>query len=152
MTLEEAKKSIAESIEGYKRLITENERHFDGEDLLSRGNLMGLAVAKNLIDSIEPARIPERMTLTELAHELRKLFNFRWLTYDRRGDDWYVINLWKSKPVYEIGMWCPKRDIESDYPQSINRLFLKPEIELDLSEYPDTYGQIDYSKCIVEVE
>lgn len=147
MTLEEARKEI-------QAHVNEQWEEFEKTgSLFCQGCAFGGNAALAILNEVDSEPVgKDKMTLTELAHELRKLFNFRWLTYDRRGDDWYVINLWKSKPVYEIGMWCPKRDIESDYPQSINRLFLKPEIELDLSEYPDTYGQIDYSKCIVEVE
>ena len=94
------------------------------------------------------------MTLKEVANELRKVFEFSWLTYDRRGDDWYVLNLWKRKPVYENGMWCPEMDAESYYPQSIDRKSLRSDITLDLSEYPSMPITClpDYSKCIVEVE
>ena len=94
------------------------------------------------------------MTLNELARELRKVFEFKWLTYDRRGDDWYVINLWKSKPVYQFDMWYPRGDADRDCPQIIDRQFLRSGNELDLSEYPSMpiTNLPDFSKCIVEVE
>lgn len=93
------------------------------------------------------------MTLTELAKELRKIFQFNWLTYDRRSDDWYVINLWKCKPVYKNEMWVPKAN-EHRWQQPIYRESLRTDIELDLSEYPSMpiTNLPDYSKCIVEVE
>ena len=90
------------------------------------------------------------LTLTELACELRKIFRFSWLTYDRRGDDWHVISLWQNRPVYEWGMWVPWRD---DPPGTyIDREFLRPDISFDLFEFvSDKTGLIDFSKCIVEV-
>ena len=93
------------------------------------------------------------ITLAELAKKLRELFEFRWLTYDRRGDDWYIINLWISKPIYQSGIWWPKKNEEWLRQVSIDRFAIRSDITLDLTEIPsDADGNIDYSKCIVEVE
>lgn len=90
------------------------------------------------------------LTLTELACELRKIFRFSWLTYDRRGDDWYIISLWQNRPVYEFGVWV-QRDCNPSGAH-IDREFLRPDISFDLFEFvSDKTGLIDFSKCIVEV-
>lgn len=94
------------------------------------------------------------MTLTELAKKLREALEFNWLTYDRRGEDWYQINLWKTKPIYKDDKWCPRDEHIWSIPQSIEKRSIRRDIELDLSEYPDVpiTNLPDYSKCIVEVE
>ena len=89
------------------------------------------------------------MTLTELANELRKIFRFKYLTKDSIGD----IYCWNGKPVY---------DETESYWHSGSRGGVAPVLEtwpssstvksLDLSEYANETGEIDYSKCIVEVD
>lgn len=89
------------------------------------------------------------ITLTELANEMRKVFDFKYLTADNlrpRGRD-IEIALWEGMPeLDEYNHW---QDNESNYVLSFyeyNMLF-----DLDLSEYADENGKIDCSKCIVEV-
>ena len=92
------------------------------------------------------------MTLTELAKELKKTnkySGFGYLTVDcampnqplqiRRWGKWV-------RPIFdaEKGRW-----ICSDLHYLIPGSYAK---NLDLSEYADENGNIDYSKCIVEVE
>lgn len=82
------------------------------------------------------------MTLTELAHELRKIFRFKYLTCD--GD----FSIWLDKPEYTRDGW-------TRYSTSEILLQFEPRqlaIHIDLFEYADENGIIDYSKCIVEVE
>lgn len=154
MTLEEAKKNIQERMNILlKRYGEWKDAHpgwFASGELI--GQVEGLEEAMGILDDVdtEPV-VKDKLTLTELAIELRKIFNFRYLTYDRRGDDWYVINLWISKPVYQSDVWWPKKHDEWLRQVSIDRQALRPEIELDLSEYPDINGLTDYSRCIVEV-
>lgn len=85
------------------------------------------------------------MTLTELAHELRKLFEFKYLTVT---DDWPMptVMMWSEKPEYDRG-WSIV--FSNSYLGSFNCWAVR---NIDLSEYKDADGNIDYSKCIVEVE
>ena len=88
------------------------------------------------------------MTLTELAQELRKIFRFRYLTTSR-GSDLFV--LWRVKPRFIQGVkeWYID-DFTVENFMLLDADFLSSK--LDLSEYKDADGNIDYSKCIVEVE
>lgn len=96
------------------------------------------------------------MTLNEMAYELRKTLRFKWLALDYTG----YITLWNARPKYckekyredwtSEKMWRRGNDPINGicgyiFPYAINR-------NLDLSEYKDENGNIDYSKCIVEVE
>lgn len=92
------------------------------------------------------------MTLTELAHELRKLFNFRWLTACKKitGGSPVGLDLFTgSRPEYtDDGYWA------NNYVVAGGSLVIPVALlsmDLDLSEYKDEDGNIDYSKCIVEV-
>lgn len=139
MTLEEAKKIIGE---------LDSDSGFFGSDYES-----GFSDAQNrvlgILDEVdtEPVVNPDKLTLTELAHELRKIFGFRYLTV---SEDWPLptIIMWGGKVEYDGRGWnmiAPK-----SYYGSFNVSALCSN--LDLSEYTDENGNIDYSKCIVEVE
>lgn len=86
------------------------------------------------------------MTLEELARELRKLVRFKYLTVT---DDWPMptVMMWSKKPEYDRG-W--NIVFSSSYLGSFNCWAVVRNI--DLSEYKDENGDINYSKCIVEVE
>ena len=144
MTFEEAKKRIKELDSGSR---------FGGSDYES-GWEDALRRVTEVLDEIdtEPVRKPDKMTLKELAHELRKIFKFKWLTVDEGNE----IQLWvcfsEDDPpeFYEDGCWY------SDSPMTDELCSILPSvglfaIGLDLSEYRDADGNIDYSKCIVEV-
>lgn len=100
------------------------------------------------------------MTLTELAHELRKILRFKYLAY---GEMFYWGRshtvLWISNQPLTIsvrdegGEGCPCYIHEWDG-EDIIETFAEEDLvcSLDLSEYKDADGNIDYSKCIVEVE
>ena len=101
------------------------------------------------------------MTLTELAHELRKIFRFKYLAYGeefRWGQVHYQL-LIGDEPFHlevrdEGGEGCPCI-IHEWFGDGLGYLFDATEYlvpNLDLSEYADEHGEIDYSKCIVEVE
>ena len=91
------------------------------------------------------------MTLNELAKELRKLFDFSYLVAYGSELYGYRVKAFSFKPEYSPtgGFWF-------NYTRSNNALldisFGDLVCELDLSEYKDENGNIDYSKCIVEVE
>ena len=89
------------------------------------------------------------MTLTEFAKELRKIFRFKYLTKDPFG----AIYCWDGKPVYDVeeSFWTsgPRGGVNPVLETWPSSLTVEP---LDLSEYADENGNIDYSKCIVEVE
>ena len=100
----------------------------------------------------------DTMTLTELAHELRRIFGFRYLTLDvfvHYGDivGLDVITLWVVEPYYDDEdkqfefLWNHDRKTGSLFDIPLSSL----SVNLDLSEYADADGNIDYSKCIVEV-
>lgn len=104
------------------------------------------------------------MTLNELAKELRKLFAFDILTYSAWEDgDCYVteqfdeIILWfrrvpKALPEYDDTAGNFYGDSEVLALLRISSMSAMVSESLDLSEYKDADGNIDYSKCIVEVE
>ena len=87
------------------------------------------------------------MTLEEFARELSKLFKFGWLTVDKEG--WFSLWIRKSgnePPMYSEDGWSSYS--AATYPL----MHIVPEVlKLDLSEYADKDGVIDYSRCIVEV-
>ena len=97
-----------------------------------------------LIDQVngEPVGKADKWTLKELAYELRKDFKFKYLTVSRD-----IVLLWKKKPVYLSREWFIEGPI--DQFMVINMDFFS--VDINLSEYKDADGNIDYSKCIVEV-
>lgn len=101
----------------------------------------------------------DKMTLTELARVLRKLFGFKYLTLDafvHYGDiiGPNIITLWVVEPYYDDEdkqfefLWNQDRKTGAIFDIPVSSL----SVNLDLSEYKDADGNIDYSKCIVEVE
>ena len=94
----------------------------------------------------------DTMTLTELAHELRKVFDLRYLTansycYD---SDRFKIMIWfgRYRPKYDITEgWINSSPLSNYVVIYWNDL----GIEIDFSEYENEFGYIDFSKCIVEV-
>ena len=144
MTLEEAKERIKQAAEESRR------DYYLYEDEQLKGEEFGLITALSILKHVdtEPAQ-KDKMTLAELAHELRKIFKFKYLTKDPVGN----ICCWNGKPVY---------DAVEDFWVTGSRGGVSPVLEtwpsamtvktLDLSEYKDENGEIDYSKCIGEVE
>lgn len=99
------------------------------------------------------------MTLKELAIELRKIFKFKYLAYGE-------IFAWGGcYPVLTTGVLPLKlrvRDVGGEgVPCYIHEWISDGEtngflpedlaVSIDLSEYKDENGEIDYSRCIVEV-
>ena len=88
------------------------------------------------------------MTLTELAKNPNKVIKIRWITvgnYLNKGHE--ILNFWLHKPkfnrfanIWEKGVLV--KEIETS----------ELDFDLNLSEYKDEQGNIDYSKCIVEVD
>ena len=85
------------------------------------------------------------MTLKELAISLRKTIEFRYLIVDP-FDAIYALSGQKPRYSEEEGYWI------CDWSKSI-MIFTtwQSVVSLDMSEYMDDQGNIDYSKCIVEV-
>ncbi len=143
MTIEKLRNAVC-------RYIDENrEAYNETGDECYRAVKEELLHILGLIDSVdsEPVGNPDKLTLTELARELRKIFRFRYLT---ASEDWPLptIIMWGGKVEYDGRGWNmiePK-----SYYGSFNVSALCTK--LDLSEYKDENGNIDYSKCIVEVE
>ena len=139
MTLEEAKKEI-ERHEAVYRECSENA--------YCSGLAGGLREALIVLDEVEPVVNPDKLTLKELVQKLRQMFDFEYLTCEILGGcRVYVISLWNGKPRWRGGSWwwCDGCDLIVDI-----KLYMK-FIDLDLFEYNDADGIIDYSKCIVEV-
>ena len=142
MTFEEAKKKIADCV----KLCTDDYNRY--EDEFMRGAAAAyknaLAILNGIDTDHELSRNPEQLTLKELARELRRLFRFKYLTVDPYADE---ITFWMDKPEWVCDSWWAG-DSSYLFDFYANRL----NAYLDLSEYKDADGNIDYSKCIVEVE
>lgn len=144
MTLEELRNAVC-------RHIDENrDAYNETGDECYRAVKEELLHILGLIDTVdhEPAG-KDKMTLTELARELRRMFDFEYLTCEILcGCRVYIISLWNGKPRWKGSSWwwCDGCNLIVDI-----KLYMK-FIDLDLFEYNDADGIIDYSKCIVEVE
>ena len=89
-----------------------------------------------------------RMTLRELAKELQRISDFRYLTCRKSEYSIYLeIILHWDEPFWQSGFWYINNGID----ECAGELSILSSL-LDLSEYRDANGDIDYSKCIVEVE
>ena len=158
MTFEEAKKRIKECL----KLCTDDYNRY--KDEFMRGEAVAyknaLAILNGIDTDHELSINPEQLTLKELAHELRKIFRFRYLAYGEMFY-WGQSNavLWISgEPLTLVvrdeggeGVPCYIHEWKG---KDIIGTFAEEDlaITLDLSEYKDADGNIDYSKCIVEVE
>ena len=100
------------------------------------------------------------MTLTELAGELRKIFKFKYLAYGEIfcfGGCYPVLTI-SNLPLNlrvkdEGGEGAPCYIHEWEAEDAVQVCFVEDlAITLDLSEYTNETGEIDYSKCIVEVK
>lgn len=93
------------------------------------------------------------MTLTELAKELKKTFKFRYLTVspDICGCPMEIYCWTSIRPTYNAKgrMWIISQEGSQTIMSSFEAWHL--EKSLDLSEYADENGNVDYSRCIVEV-
>ena len=157
MTLEQIVKYLERRVDLYR----EESRKRNCPELFyrSRGLYEALAMLTASLDGR-----PEILTLKELAHELRKLFKFDILTYSAWEDgDCYVteqldeIILWYRRvpgalPEYDETAGNFYGDVEVIALLKISSMNAMVSEPLDLSEYKDADGNIDYSKCIVEVE
>ena len=84
------------------------------------------------------------MTLTELAKKLREIFEFKYLTVSPYREE---VLLWWDKPESDGFYWW-----ETETCTQVAFYSNVLSVPLNLSEYKDENGNIDYSKCIVEVE
>ena len=158
MTLEEAKKKIKAQAEA------EWEDFKKSGSMLCQGFALGADDALETLDKVESSGNPDKLTLTELAHEMRKIFEFDILTYSAWEDgDCYV-----TEQLDEIVLWFRRvPDALPEYDETAGNFYGDVEVcallkissmsamvseAIDLSEYKDADGNIDYSKCIVEVE
>ena len=146
MTLEEAKKEILEMSMGAigERGMNPSKEGISYDGLIRTYDDILAILAK--VDT-EPA-LKDKMTLTELAHELRKFFRFKYLTAEIAVYNHYFC-LWTGKPFWNGKYWGVKENgkkhIVTDF------LDFETIKSINLSEYEDADGIIDYSKCIVEV-
>lgn len=102
------------------------------------------------------------ITLTEMAHELRKIFKFKYLAYGEIfafGGPYPLLTLSTQPLNLRVndeggeGVPCYIHEWECKEEGIIDVFAIEDlAINLDLSEYKDEAGEIDYSKCIVEVE
>ena len=141
MTLEEAKKKIkAQADEEYEVFEKTGS-------MICRGFALGAYGALAALEKVESVGNPEQLTLKELARELRKKCNFKYMTAESGLGDCSTAHLWSDKPYYDVAKtWiCTKGRM---YGWLASDVF---SFTLDLSEYRDENGEIDYSRCIVEV-
>ena len=136
MTLEEAKKEIDD---------LKYEVFADEPNDYTSGRAEALGDALEILEKVEPVGNPDTLTLKELARELRKIFEFRYLTAE--SVEGKIVALWDGKPFFTGYEWH-----FTDKAQCIIDIRFHHIPVLDLSEYKDADGNIDYSKCIVEVE
>ena len=115
-----------------------------GEDDYFKGMADGYKLSIDALQGL--SRKPEQLTLKELAREMRKLFEFDYVTVDANES----ITFWVRKPLYisMCGLWERNAYLDS---WDIFNIDFSSAVNLDLSEYKDADGNIDYSKCIVEV-
>ena len=140
MTLKEAKKKIKAQAEA------EWEEFRKTGSMLCQGFALGADDALETLDKVESSGNPDKMTLKELAREMRKLFEFDYVTVDANES----ITFWVRKPLYisMCGLWERNAYLDS---WDIFNIDFSSAVNLDLSEYADENGEIDYSRCIVEV-
>ena len=142
MTKEELSKLIKESAE---------KKPIDDISSYNQGFVDGAGFALDRIRGIvdkEPEK--ESITPLELADWLRQAIFFDYLTVSKEKYGIFV-RLWKSKdesaPEFYEGAWLP-------FTGGVDTIagFNKQNLiaELDLSEYSDEYGEIDYGKCIIK--
>ena len=143
MTFEEAKKRI-------ELAAKESRREYDlYKDEQSKGEEFGFIIALSILKHVDIEPAPkDKLTLTELANEQRKIFKFKYLTAEIAVYNHYFC-LWTEKPFWNGKYW----GIKENGKKHIVTDFLDFETikSIDLSEYEDADGIIDYSKCIVEV-
>lgn len=110
----------------------------------------------------EPVGNFDKLTLRKLAKKLRKVFRFDVLTYSVYEDNYYKkqkdeVVLWARIPYMKLPEYDKERgawlgDVNTLALIRISNIRVRIEEILDLSEYADENGNIDYSRCIVEVE
>lgn len=144
MTLEEAKKEINRLADC---LWSEFEKNPNKQ---TYGEARAYEEACHILDEVdtEPSGNPEQLTLTELARELRKIFKFRYLTAHKSGVEIFL-RMYVKRPSFfnTYGVWGNEN--ATFFPIAVSEDL---RVDLNLSEYKDEDGTIDYSKCIVEVE
>ena len=97
------------------------------------------------------------MTLNELANELSKIFRFKYLTCEGDGRV-YFFKAFREKPKFVksklLGWeyWRGQYDADVQNKPMVNASSVDIPFIFDFSEYADENGNIDYSKCIVEVK
>lgn len=147
MTLEEAKEKIRESL---KKSHEDVDNYCDDG---SRGEITAYTNALSILKHVDTEPAPKgKMTPTELAHELRRVFDLRYLTADSYPGDYdhFKIMIWfgRYRPKYDL----PDGWIESSALSNYVAIYWNDlGIEIDFSEYENEFGYIDFSKCIVEV-
>ncbi len=138
MTLEEAKKQIKAQADA------EWEEYKKTGSMLHQGAALGGDDALEILDEVgtEPVA-KDKLTLTELALELRKIFKFKYLTVSPYREE---VLLWWDKPESDgFYWWATETCTQVAFCSNVL------SVPLNLSEYKDENGDIDYSKCIVEV-
>ncbi len=147
MTLEDAKKKIKEKAEA------EWEEFKKTGSMLCQGFALGADDALETLDKVESSGNPEQLTLKELAHEMRKIFRFKYLTACNKitGNSPIGLDLFTGdKPWFSSdGYWVDNYVVAGG---SLVIPVALLSMDLDLSEYADENGEIDFSRCIVEVE
>lgn len=164
MTLDEAKQKIenlyVEYYRGYKGWDAEHPERRG--DMSCRYILDGLEMALDILSEIdeeidnikskasEPVGDSDKLTLTRIAHVFRSYYKFDYFVVEPSEFGNPVAKLWISekRPIFTKYGWGYDTNDDYDYIE-VNIWDLTEE--LDLSEYKDESGKVDYGKCIVEV-
>lgn len=152
MTLEEAKKEIAGRKAMYDSIVDRISDPYNTARDFYKGEASGLSEAVDILAKVytEPVGNPDKLTLRELARELRKIFGFGYLVAYGSELYGYRVRAYLLKPKYiPIGGFWFNETRGNDALLDIS--FSDLMCDLDLSEYADENGNIDYSRCIVEV-
>ena len=145
MTLEEAKKEINKN-QSSPTIACNRDYDSGWEDAIFK--------VIEILEQVDTVPVPkDTMTLTELARELRKVFRFKYLTvfkYPRW--EYAYIALYGVKPSFLHRGGLKEWSFMGNSGGNVGFDAYNLSVDLDLSEYADADGEIDYSKCIVEVE
>ena len=148
MTFEEAKRQIKELSDIQMELFDKTS------DRKIYGEARAYEEAGHILDDVDTEPVgKDKLTLKELARELRKIFRFKYLTACNKmtGGSPIGLDLFRGyRPWFSSdGYWSISYVVGGG---SLVIPVALLSMDLDLSEYADEDGNIDYSKCIVEVE
>ncbi len=153
MTLEEARVKIAEKKDMCDSIANEYKNRYNPAEEYHKGVACGLNEALSILEEVESEHVGNsgKMTLVAFAKKLNDFIAFNYLTCEKEK---YcrdaIVRLHWEKPIW-VGGGIRRWFTGNNEQETAGELAILP-IFLDLSEYADADGNINYSKCIVEVD